>query len=34
YVLSGAKKKPDKSMIYRAFSINMAPNVGIDPTTH
>ena len=27
-------KKPHKSMIYRASSINMAPDVGIEPTTH
>ncbi len=33
YSPSGTKK-PRKLMIYRAFSINMAPDVGIEPTTH
>jgi len=27
-------KNPHKSMIYRASSINMAPDVGIEPATH
>jgi hypothetical protein len=31
---SSDAKKPHKSMIYRAFSINVAPNVGIEPTIH
>jgi putative transposase len=31
---SQTQKRLHKSMIYRAFSINMAPDVGIEPTTH